>query len=139
MGMLKIFKSLKRYQLNTNYLGWARTIIVRTAIDHIRVDKKYNDHLAPVEQDRLENIDDHLENALNALAYEDLLSIVQKLPDRERIVFNLYEIEGYTHKEIEKVTGIKLNTSKWLLANAKKKLRKSIKGVEPLNGTHHGR
>lgn len=125
LGMLKVFSSLKNYQLGTNYLGWARTILVRSAIDHIRKNKSYNDQLAPVEvDDRTVNLSE-LNDALNTLENESLIKLIQSIPENERLIFTMYEIDGYTHTEIEKMTSINKNTSKWLLGKARKSLQKN--------------
>ena len=125
LGMLKVFSSLENYQIGTNYLGWARTILVRSAIDNVRRNKSYNDQLAPVEIDeRTVNITE-LNDALNTLENESLIKLIQSIPENERLIFTMYEIDGYAHKEIEKITSINKNTSKWLLAKARKSLQKN--------------
>jgi len=58
------------------------------------------------------------------LEYEDMLSLIQQLPDIQRSIFNLYEIEGYSHEEIGKELGIPESTSRTYLTRAKQKLRK---------------
>ena len=123
LGMLKVFSSLQNYELGTNYLGWARTILVRSAIDHIRKNKKYNDLLSPVEMNEREVNVSELNEALNTLENEALITLIQSIPENERLIFTMYEIEGYTHVEIEKMTSINKNTSKWLLAKARKSLQ----------------
>lgn len=125
LGMLKVFSSLENYQLGTNYLGWARTILVRSAIDHIRKNKRYNEFLAPVEVDDREINVSALNDALNTLENEGLIKLIQSIPENERMIFTMYEIDGYTHVEIEKMTAINQNTSKWLLAKARKSLQKN--------------
>jgi len=138
LGMLKVYNSLPNYKTGTNYLGWARTILVRSAIDHIRKNKSYQDHLAPVEVE-----DDHvaataINDALNNLQNEDLIKIIQSLPENERMIFTMYEIEGYTHVDIEKITGVKKNTSKWLLSKARKTLREKAAHFTHLKENGHG-
>ena len=123
LGMLKVFSSLQNYELGTNYLGWARTILVRSAIDHIRKNKKHNDLLSPVEMDEREVNVSELNEAMNTLENEALITLIQSIPENERLIFTMYEIEGYTHVEIEKMTSINKNTSKWLLAKARKSLQ----------------
>lgn len=139
LGMLRIFNSLENYQKGTNYLGWARTILVRSAIDHIRKNKTYHDNIAPVEieDDSISLVS--VNDALNTLENEDLIRIIQSLPDNERMIFSMYEIEGYTHKEIEKLTGVKNNTSKWLLSKARKKLKELATKSIHLNENNHGK
>lgn len=139
LGMLKVFSSLEKYQLNTNYLGWARTILVRSAIDHIRKNKSYNDHLSPVEIDEREVNTTELNQALNTLENESLIKLIQSIPENERLIFTMYEIEGYTHVEIEKMTAINKNTSKWLLAKARKSLQKNANKFFDLKLKNYGK
>jgi RNA polymerase sigma-70 factor, ECF subfamily len=123
MGMLKVYNSIDTYQSETNFLAWARTIMVRNAIDHIRNKSANNALLVSINAQEEWSDDEGVEDILDALEMEYLLEIINKLPDQERIVFNLYEIEGYKHKEIEDITGINQNTSKWLLTKARVQLR----------------
>ncbi len=123
LGMMKVFTNLKNYKLGTNYLGWARVILVRSAIDHIRSRIKHTVNLAPVHIGHTNLSSSDFENMMDEIDTEEIMLLIQKLPESERLIFNLYEIEGYTHKEIEKLTEIKSNTSKWLLSKAKKALR----------------
>ena len=126
MGMLKVFNALKKYKKNTNYLGFARTILVRNAIDFIRSTIQINSIMTPLEVTFDKAADEGLENALNKLEADDVMTLIQTLPDKERLIFSMYEIDGFNHKEIQKHTGINKNTSKWLLAKAKKELRARI-------------
>lgn len=138
LGMLRIFGSLDNYQLKTNYMGWARTILVRAAIDHLRKNKSYNEHLAPVTPTEMENTVSVLNDALADIQTEVLIMLIQALPERERLIFSLYEIDGYTHKEIEKMTDIKMNTSKWLLTKARKALIEMVTASQ-LKSNDHGK
>ena len=126
LGMLKVLTGLDKYQTNTNYLGWARTILVRTAIDHHRKNKNYLTNMSPVEIETQHFPSDDFEAMMNSLDTEAIVHILQQLPEKERLVFSMYELDGYSHKEIEKLTGIKSNTSKWLLAKSKKSLREIV-------------
>ncbi|NNE25615.1 MAG: RNA polymerase sigma factor [Saprospiraceae bacterium] len=125
-GMLKVFNALKKYKKNTNYLGFARTILVRSSIDFLRSSIQANSIMRPLEVTFDKEADEGLEGALNKLEAEDVMSLIQMLPDKERLIFSMYEIDGFTHKDIQKHTGINKNTSKWLLAKAKKELRTKI-------------
>ncbi len=126
LAMLKIFNSLDRFKLGTNYLGWATTIIVRSSINYLRQNINHEKMMVRVDNDDYVNQGFELNEGLNRLEAERILELIQTLPDRERLVFSMYEIDGYTHVDIEAETGIKKNTSKWLLASAKKTLRKEV-------------
>ncbi len=129
LAMFKIYDSLDGYAKGTNYLAWARNILVRTSIDYLRKNAKNRSMMVPVEiQDDI-TLSREVNLALDSLETEQIITVIQALPERERLIFSMYEIDGYSHVEIEKHSGIKKNTSKWLLACAKKSLRKSIKGL----------
>lgn len=92
---------------------------MNTAIDYYRKNARFGIMLE-IEQAENEgfNID-----AIDTLTYYDLKKILDELPEPYRLIFNLYEIEGYTHKEIAEKTGLNESTSRSYLARAKKKLR----------------
>ena len=139
IGMLKVFKSLDKYENKTNFLGWVRTILTRTAIDVYRQQKRHNEYLAPVQVEETKNQLIEINEALNTLETNDIIKLIQQLPNDERMVFTMFEIEGYSHSEIEKETGIKKNTSKWLLSKARKSLRKMIINSPSLNHYFYGK
>lgn len=138
LGMLKVYNSLTNYKKGTNYLGWARTILVRSAIDHIRKNKTYQGLLAPVEVENDDTIATTTNDALSKMETDDLVKVIQSLPENERMIFTMYEIEGYTHVEIEQLTGVKKNTSKWLLSKARKSLQEKTTHFTHLNENGHG-
>jgi len=139
LGMLKVFSSLDRFASDTNYLGWARTILVRSAIDHHRKNKSYFDHLAPIVNEEIDVSLSEFNAALDKLENELLVQIIQSLPDRERVVFSMFEIEGYKHEEIESITGINKNTSKWLLSKARVTLKEKATKLFNLETLRHAK
>jgi len=110
IGFIKVFNKLETYNFEGALEGWIRKIIVNTALDNIRKNKRNNESI------ELEKIDFQLnnneENGFDALNAEDLLTIIQKMPTGFRTVFNLYAIEGYSHKEIAEQLNITISTSK---------------------------
>ncbi len=133
IGMLKIFNSLENFKDNTNYLGWAKTILTRNAIDYLRKKTKYKNSMVPIDFSHYNTHISDYETGLNSLETEDIINLIQKLPDNERLIFTMHEIEGYKHTEIEKETRINRNTSKWLLSKAKLTLRSMINNLYNLN------
>lgn len=125
LAMLKVYEGLSRFESGTNYLAWASTIVVRTAINHLRQNSRQRNEYQ-LEQDPPNTSDWDVNEALSRLESEQILSLVQALPERERLIFSMYEIDGFKHTEIAEEIGINQNTSRWLLAKAKKTLRKSI-------------
>ncbi|MBT8234315.1 MAG: RNA polymerase sigma factor [Saprospiraceae bacterium] len=138
LGMLKVFKSLEKYTTGTNYLGWARTILVRTAIDAFRK-KKTEDIMAPLVHNEADENLQELNAALNAIETNEIIGIIQRLPEKERIVFTMFEMDGYSHIDIEREVGIKKNTSKWLLSKARKSLKEIIINSPSLNHYFYGK
>ncbi|MFT3702883.1 MAG: sigma-70 family RNA polymerase sigma factor [Agriterribacter sp.] len=123
-GFLKVFKHIQQFDKEKAGLyTWIRKIMVNTAIDFIRQNSK---HAGKVEIDHATEpyIDSE---ALQKLDAQELLLLVRKLPPATQMVFNLYIIEGYTHKEIGAQMGISEGTSKWHLSEARRLLQKSLK------------
>jgi len=125
-GFLKIFQNIKTYDAQKGDLGaWVRTIIIRTAIDFSRKELKFNTEA----YDDQDSDDFFIEpTVLNKLYAEDLLKTIRQLPDATRVIFNLSVIDGYTHKEIGEQLNITEGTSRWHLADGKKKLRAWLTG-----------
>lgn len=97
---------------------WLVRITVNTAIDRLRV-KRLVPEMDPLgDGEHLPHVD--MDDSLN---YQDILQLLQRLPDLHRIVFNLYELEGYTHEEIGKMLRIPISSSRVYLAKAKERLR----------------
>jgi RNA polymerase sigma factor (sigma-70 family) len=123
-SFLKIFQSLNRYQDTGNLLAWMKTIVLRTALNHIR------------NKENFVNIDDvvHLKEehplsseALLGFDVEYIIQALQQLPAATRTVFSLFEIDGYKHQEIADMLNISVGTSKWHLSEAKTRLQKTLR------------
>lgn len=122
-AFIKVFKNLKKFKHDGSLEGWIRRIVVNTALDQLRKNKK--------RQGNIELDDSFVEITSNSfteerLQAESLLKIVQELPDGYRTVFNLFAIEGYSHKEIAKKLNISENTSKSQYSRAKSVLREIL-------------
>ncbi|TDG35451.1 RNA polymerase sigma factor [Pedobacter changchengzhani] len=131
MGYIKIFQKIEDFRGDGSFEGWMRRIMVHTAIESYR---KNSRALKIVEIDAgYEQIPADSGNYLEAfstLGMKDLMKIIQKLADGYRIVFNMYVIEGYTHKEIATELGIAENTSKTQLFRARAILKQEIIKME---------
>ncbi|MDN3668084.1 RNA polymerase sigma factor [Echinicola jeungdonensis] len=115
-GFVKVFRQIKTFKFQGSLEGWIRRIIVRTAIDHFRKYKEERDLSA---SEFLEVEDGRSLSALENMALEDLMGYLQKLPEGARVVFNLYAIEGYNHREIAELINISEGTSKSQYSRAK--------------------
>lgn len=114
-GFVKAFRNLSKFRHEGSFEGWLRRIMVNTAIEIHRRKK----NMYPIlEVENLE-VEFHTEDAVSMLAAEDIMSMVVKLSPGYRTVFNLYAIEGYSHKEIAEQLNISEGTSKSQLARAR--------------------
>jgi RNA polymerase sigma-70 factor (ECF subfamily) len=121
-GFIKLFNNLHRFRGEGSFDGWVRRIFVNTAIEHIRR-KSLNTTVG----EGLENsIVDRHQNALQNLYEKDIINSSMTLSDGYRTVFNLYAVEGYSHKEIASQLGITESTSKSQFSRAKALLRNII-------------
>jgi RNA polymerase sigma factor (sigma-70 family) len=121
-GFVKVFRNLERFRGEGSFEGWVRRIFVNTAIEHYR--KQMN--LYPVPENLENSSEDKDISALDRLDLKDLVKLIQELSPGYRTVFNLYAVEGYTHKEIGELLGISEGTSKSQLARARGILKNMI-------------
>jgi len=114
-GFIKVFKKMDSFRNEGSFEGWIRRIFVNTAIEHFRR-KKY---LLPVTEKEENTIEGKYTSVLDELGAKDILALIQELSPGYRTVFNMYVVEGYTHKEIADQLGISEGTSKSQLSRAK--------------------
>lgn len=121
-GMVKVFDKLAQFQSDGSLEGWIRRIMVNESLMYIR---KHKNMSLEVEVEAADSEPDYqmLENNLEA---NDLMNLIGELPIGYRTVFNLYAIEGYSHKEIAKTLDINENTSKSQLSRARKMLQSRL-------------
>ncbi len=120
-GWVKVFKNVDKYRGDGSFEGWVRRIFVNTAVEHYRKEAK----MIAVSEETEAYFVAH-ENVSDDLELEDLMKCVQSLSAGYRTVFNLYVIEGYSHKEIAEQLKISEGTSKSQLARARYLLQKLI-------------
>ncbi|MEO6314286.1 MAG: sigma-70 family RNA polymerase sigma factor [Chitinophagaceae bacterium] len=121
-GFIKVYRNLAKFRKEGSFEGWVRRVFVNTAIEHYR--KKVN--LITVSEKEETTIEDGAWNVLDQLAEKDIILLVQALSPGYRSVFNMYVIEGYSHKEIGEILNINEGTSKSQLARAKVILQKKV-------------
>jgi len=122
-GFLKIFTSLKKYDKQQPFEGWAYRIIQNTAIDYARKKLKKGDFVEIDEQEIEVSINpDYTEN----IVPDEWILLLAELPSATRMVFNLVALENYKHSEIAKLLGISEGTSKWHLNQARKILKNKL-------------
>ena len=108
-SFIKVFNKIDSFKNEGSLEGWIRRIVVNTAIDLIRQRKNINMHL---KEEVLENQGYNDNNLLPRLQLQELVEFIKKLPEGARLIFNLFAMEGYTHKEIAKELQISEGTSK---------------------------
>ena len=126
-GFVKVFDKLGAYSGAGSFEGWVRRIFVNTALDAIRKNKKLK------HQTQIDDVAFALRSndfIFETLVAEDLLKVLQELPLGYKTVFNLYAIEGYSHKEIAKKMNVTVSTSKSQFSRAKAMLREKITELE---------
>jgi len=121
-SFLKIFMKIESHQIDKEFRAWIRKIVINTAIDYYRKDKK-NSVEIPIEASYNEPADESVIDNLNA---EEIIYLINSLPMKYRYTFSLFEIEGFSHDEIALQLGITASTSRSNLARAKKLLRQMI-------------
>jgi RNA polymerase sigma-70 factor (ECF subfamily) len=114
-GFIKVFKKIESFRGEGSFEGWVRRIFVNTAIEHFRR-KAY---LQPITEKEESTIEAQYVGVLDNLAEKDIIKLVQELSPGYRTVFNMYVVEGYTHKQIAEILGISEGTSKSQLSRAK--------------------
>lgn len=125
-GFVKVFTRLDQFSGEGSFEGWIRRIMVNTALQQLRREKNF-----PVIVDEEHaQYETQESNALDNMAADELMRLIQKLPPGYRMVFNLYVLEEYTHKEIACELGVTEGTSKSQLARARAILQKMIRQNE---------
>jgi len=122
-GFIKVFRKLDQFSGKGSFEGWIRRIMINTALERYRSQL----HMYPLTEQVMKQNDMVYEEVLEKLTAADLIKLVQELPPRYRMVFNLFAIEGYSHKEIAGMMGITTGTSKSNLSRARDILQEKVK------------
>lgn len=117
----KIFTKIDTYSYSQNFEAWMRTIVINTALDYVKSEKKHQ-----YQADITTLIKEPTQSVSQSLHEKDLLNILQSIPIQQQAVFNLYAIEGYSHKEIAKQLNISETNSKYILHQARKTLQEKV-------------
>lgn len=127
-SFMKVFDRIDRYEFTETFRGWLRRIVVNTALDHYRRLAKYAHALDLDHPDNQTVVEDSIISQLTA---DDILNLLQHLPIQYRMVFNLYEIEGYSHEEIARQLSLSVSSSRVYLGRAKEQLARLVKRYFP--------
>jgi RNA polymerase sigma-70 factor (ECF subfamily) len=126
LGFLKILKNLTSYKSSIPFKSWIRRVMVNTLIDEYRKNKREKEKIMYVNEYYDSPDFSEVNEALSRLNYQQLLSQINLLPEATKKVFNLFAIDGYSHKEIGEMLMISEGTSKWHVNAARQKLKEYI-------------
>ena len=133
-SFLKIFYNIKDFTGSGSFIGWLRKVAVNTAITHYHKNLKYRYHV---------DIEDYVSVEIGMTSFEEdfftsdeLYKVLNELPTGYRMVFNLYAVEGYKHKEIAEMLGIDTNTSKSQYSRAKVVIRDKLEKLGRLKNSY---
>lgn len=118
-GFIKVFKHIKKYQIGTSLNAWIKRIMINTAIDYYRKSVRRRTE----DLDTAYSVRSKDPNAINFLAAEEIIECLHELSPSYRAIFNLYVMEGYSHREIANQLNISESTSRSNLVKARSKLK----------------
>ena len=128
-GLIKILRAIPKYQSTGSFEGWMKKIVINTALQK-KEKKSYHSELNGFEKMPEREIAPEIYSQLNA---EELIQVIDRLPDGFREVFNLYAIEGFSHGEIAELLNISESTSRSQLSRARKILQKQLTQQEKIS------
>ncbi len=126
-GFVKVFQKIVDFKMEGSLEGWIRRIVVNTALDTIRKNKKLLNDVQVEEVQYKVSFTDH---QFDGMDLAQLMKLIDGMPDGYRIVFNMFAIEGYSHKEIADTLGVTENTSKSQYSRARAFLRTQLELLE---------
>jgi RNA polymerase sigma factor (sigma-70 family) len=126
-GFLKVFSNIRKYKIGSSMGAWMRRIMINTCIDEFRKQKTKRTEML----EEAGNVVKPERNPIDSFTENEILNAVQQLPYMYRSVFNLFVVEGYSHREIAELLEINESTSRSNLVKARHKLRASLKNLYP--------
>lgn len=127
-GFIKIFQKVDQYHYENSFEGWCKRIVINSALDHLRSAKRYKDLFsfeAIIPSHQVFN------DGLNNISVSELMKIIDEITPISKLVFNMFAIDGYSHKDISEQLGISVGTSKWHLSSARKQIQSKLKVAYP--------
>ncbi len=134
-AFMVIFDSIKKFENRGSFEGWMKRITMFKAIDRYKKNKYIPVDILEKTQAAEETVE---KEELETISLDTLLQCVQELPDQYRLVFNLYQLDGYSHKEVARILNISEGTSKSNFHRAKVVLQKSITALTHQKISKHG-
>ena len=130
-AMIKIFDTIGKYRTMGSLKSWCARVTVNLVIDHLRKSKMME--LQPLETTQ-EKIPEPQDEEVAKVPKAELMRMVGELPETKRIIFNLFCVEGYSHKDIAQMLDIKEKTSSSLLFKAREQLARNVRDYIRING-----
>ena len=124
IAFFKILTNLDKFNPEYSFSGWSKRVLTNVIIDEFRKNKKFDDQISAEDSAMEVFIDNN--SVEQALEVEEVDLILSQIPDNERLVFNLYEMEGYSHKEIAAQLGVSERSTKRYLVKAKLNLKEIV-------------
>lgn len=126
-AFLRIVQNLDKYKPDVPWNNWIKRIMINTIINEYQSNKKREELFVPTDFNSHSILDDMSYNdILDHINVSHIKTLIHELPVPQNQVFNLYVIDGYTHKEIGQILGIPVGTSKWILSQARNALKQKV-------------
>ena len=123
-GFIKVYEKIKQYSGEGSFEGWMRRLFVNLALDHYKAGKREMERLQTYAEEGGTDTDDP--SPWPDVTEKELVDLIQQLPEGYRMVFNLFAVEGFSHRDIAQQLGISENTSKTQFFKARKQLRRML-------------
>lgn len=125
-AFISIFKNLKQFDSSKGaFESWAKRVTINTCLMDLRKNTLYAVNISEAVQ-----VESDMEDALSSMSLKEMLELIQQLPEGYKTVFNMYVIDGFSHREIAEKLGVSINTSKTQLMKARLLLQKKINLVQ---------
>ncbi len=126
---INIFENIKNYKGKGSFEGWMKRIAINKAIDKYKKKRTYG-----LKEEKIQMLSEDVTIAADELptSIEDIMELIRELPDQYRLVFNLYQLDGYSHKEVARMLNISEGTSKSNLHRAKIKLKEQVVALKDI-------
>ncbi len=134
-AFISIFKNLKQFDSSKGaFESWAKRVTINTCLMDLRKNTLYAVNISEAVQ-----VESDMEDALSSMSLKEMLELIQQLPEGYKTVFNMYVIDGFSHREIAEKLGVSINTSKTQLMKARLLLQKKINTAQRIMlGQNHG-
>ena len=126
---IEIFENIKKYRGKGSFEGWMKRIVINKAIDKYKKKRMY-----ALKDEKIQMFSEDVTITIKDLSasIEDVMGLIRELPDQYRLVFNLYQLDGYSHKDIARMLNISEGTSKSNLHRAKIKLKEKVSNLNQI-------